>query len=517
MGCGGSTEAVEEASPDDVYPAIGSDEPEVEAAAPQEADSSKCEQTGVDDVFPDMNRDALQDAFAKFDRDNNGSLSMEEFVNFTHFVSGGREPIPGAAEEMFASFDTNQDGRLSLNELGPFLDEVAATVVDSVNKLRDVFVKLDQNGDGQVDREEAKVAIAALENIPGISQEIILDTCFTCDGVLSYSEFGRAVFGAGFHSHAGLTSLCHGCEARALKTVQPPAGIESDEGYDASDFAEMNAALEEASNRVGLKFVWDQAPPGQGGATEGHPCNLKLLQMFAPLFIRELMLYPASFFLKGEAEGGYDWIETIYLSAGLKLFGQSVGGFAIPHEKALCVNALSIFETDPSAPSAFGRDAELSDEVSDWALCSFKQILHHELFHLLDFCLAYHRGVTDPASDDPIWRELNEPDFVYNDQKEGDGYTSRLASFSLQLNSGPSGFMNSYQCSSMLEDKGCVYGNLFAYPTYVEKKSGEDPIVGNKVALMKANLREYCDEMNEDFWTQPEMEKYKSEREISID
>ena len=69
----------------------------------------------------------------------------------------------------------------------------------------------------------------------------------------------------------------------------------------------------------------------------------------------------------------------------------------------------------------------------------------------------------------------------------------------------------------MLEDKGCVYGNLFAFPTYVEKKSGDDSIVGNKVALMKTNLREYCNEMNEDFWTQPEMEKYKSEREICFD
>ena len=74
--------------------------------------------------------------------------------------------------------------------------------------------------------------------------------------------------------------------------------------------------------------------------------------------------------------------------------------------------------------------------------------------------------------------------------------------------------MNSYQCASMLEDKGCVYGNLFSFPTYVSQKASVDPIVGAKVTLMKASLAAYCAEMNESFWNSPEMQKFIKEKEV---
>ena len=201
------------------------------------------------------------------------------------------------------------------------------------------------------------------------------------DGCLSIEEYARATT-----LHSFVCPLCH---ARKLPDNTPARDRSGDDAIDPAELAAIEEALQNVSERYGLTFKWDVPPPGGNG----KPCSKRLLRVFAPVFLHELTLYPPSLFLMGEqADGGYDWVNTIYLCEDVKMGDSLVGGFAGGQNLVVNASALSPDECMPS----------------EWEVANFKETFHHELFHLLDFCMLHHKL---PFYSE--WDALNPAGFSY--------------------------------------------------------------------------------------------------------
>lgn len=317
---------------------------------------------------------------------------------------------------------------------------------------------------------------------------------------MSYSRFGKLLFSGGRRCQEALKVVYDASEANGL--ARPSVQAIHSSPSNTVVLAEALELLGDEAVRVGVEFVWEVGVDERTNQqnARGQPCPPHLLQACAPLLVNELQLYPTSFFCMASAT--QQWMTKMYINSNLTLNGEPIGGFALAGSRTLCLNVSGIIGT-----------AELD---SDWwpslpQLCIFKQVFHHEMFHLLDVELARLRGVADPADDDPEWKATNPDGFVYVDQQRktsgSEGYGA-LVSFSLKLDSGPFGFMCTYQTASMLEDKGCLAGNLFAFPGYVKLKSVSDSAVAAKVALMKAVLYSYCSDLDDAFWNRISDAKY---------
>lgn len=121
-----------------------------------------------------------------------------------------------------------------------------------------------------------------------------------------------------------------------------------------------------------------------------------------------------------------------------------------------------------------------------------RQIIHHELFHLID----WKDGV---IYKDLEWEKLNPPEFEYGSggitlQKPSD-WTAGLPDLGLK------GFLNRYSMSGLEEDKAEIFANMMANYNEVNLRAKTDPIIKAKVSQMKKLLYSFCPEFNEVFWS----------------
>jgi hypothetical protein len=94
-----------------------------------------------------------------------------------------------------------------------------------------------------------------------------------------------------------------------------------------------------------------------------------------------------------------------------------------------------------------------------------EEIVHHELFHLLD-----HAQLGDNFMGDPEWATLKPPGFEYRDPAV---MTTRQP-----------GFVNAYATTDEAEDRASVYQFLMARPDTLCEIAQADPIVQAKVAMI---------------------------------
>jgi len=346
------------------------------------------------------------------------------------------------------------------------------------------FAIFDTDGSGQLTEAEVLAILTRPANgkQPALSEQEarqLIGSMLTQfdengDGVLSIDEYARATT-----VHPFVAPLC---QARTLP-AKPEREPHGDEPIPEAELSAIQGALDAVSARYGLTFRWNVPPPGN---ITGRPCSQRLLSVFASVFLDELTLYPPSLFLKGEeADGGYDWVRTVYLCEHVSTNGgkSEVGGCA--GGQNLIVNASSI--SGDGVPSEF--------EVAN-----FKQIFHHELFHLIDVCLQHHK---QPFYAE--WDDLNPPGFAYSNYGED--------SMNLAPHSGPPGFVCAYATAHRMEDKAMVFAMLFSTPKYMADMCEKDAIVAAKVAMLKAQLHEYCADVSEQvFWNQHAMLEYAEQR-----
>jgi hypothetical protein len=117
-------------------------------------------------------------------------------------------------------------------------------------------------------------------------------------------------------------------------------------------------------------------------------------------------------------------------------------------------------------------------------------IIHHEFYHYLDI---KQDGTATP---DPGWSALNTPGFSYGNG----GRYAQTASASVWTTAYP-GFVNDYSRAGADEDKAEIWAGLFARGERLNSMMANDPILRNKVALIKQRAQNLCPSMNEAFWS----------------
>ncbi|MBA3995361.1 MAG: hypothetical protein C0469_17725 [Cyanobacteria bacterium DS2.3.42] len=111
--------------------------------------------------------------------------------------------------------------------------------------------------------------------------------------------------------------------------------------------------------------------------------------------------------------------------------------------------------------------------------------VHHEIFHAIDYSDDYWGYV------DYEWEKLNPKGFEYGH----DGYDH----FEHYESDAP-GFLSGYGTTAVHEDKAEYFKHLMINYSGVEKRASTDALVKMKVERLKALLRKFSPQFNEDFW-----------------
>ena len=106
------------------------------------------------------------------------------------------------------------------------------------------------------------------------------------------------------------------------------------------------------------------------------------------------------------------------------------------------------------------------DQVS---LVPIGQVVHHELFHLLE-----NSHAPELMREDPEWDALNPLGFVYTAANLGEGTIP--------------GFVDDYGMTRLTEDKATVYAELMTYPIWVCDQTETDEILRAKIALIRRRV-----------------------------
>ena len=113
----------------------------------------------------------------------------------------------------------------------------------------------------------------------------------------------------------------------------------------------------------------------------------------------------------------------------------------------------------------------------------FERVLHHEIFHMIDEShkekFLYEK-----------WESFNNPEFKY---AECSTCSDRLG---LSLLKEDKGFLTEYSMSTPSEDMAEVFSFLMINKKMIEDKASMDPILNNKILLIKNNILKIHENFN---------------------
>jgi hypothetical protein len=197
------------------------------------------------------------------------------------------------------------------------------------------------------------------------------------------------------------------------------------------------------------------------GVIQGRNANRDELQDYVQIFTSEFALYPLDVVRRSQ-------LKTVVLCCDLTLDGHPQGGFPEYEHATLFLNI----------------DSGLYDKTY------LRRAVHHEFFHVIDYL--------DDGNvyEDERWARLNPPKFGYG----GGGRSARDLPETLLLTDKFPGFLNHYSTTGVEEDKAELFANLIVDVDHVEDRAKQDPVLQDKVKLLKALLERFCPEMNDKFW-----------------
>jgi Ca2+-binding EF-hand superfamily protein len=132
--------------------------------------------------------DCLKEAFALFDCDRDGEITVKELgkVMKTH----GFHPTEEELQDMIRNVDTNANGAIDFNEFIEMMIKRDSRIEDDVAHAFKVF---DRDGDGLISEEELRLTMNNLgeplteEEVKSMIAEADLDG----DGKINFQEFSR--------------------------------------------------------------------------------------------------------------------------------------------------------------------------------------------------------------------------------------------------------------------------------------------------------------------------------------
>ncbi len=113
----------------------------------------------------------------------------------------------------------------------------------------------------------------------------------------------------------------------------------------------------------------------------------------------------------------------------------------------------------------------------------FERVLHHEIFHMIDESHKEKFLYQD-------WKNFNNPEFKY---AECSTCSDRLGLSLLKQNKG---FVTEYSMSTPSEDMAEVFSFLMINKKMIEDKASIDPILNNKILLIKNNILKIDENFN---------------------
>jgi len=226
--------------------------------------------------------------------------------------------------------------------------------------------------------------------------------------------------------------------------------------------------LQSLSDQLNVKLTAITEPVSiKSGKSQisAKPADIRYLNFYIPKFIAELSKYPPEvIFTLG--------LKEIIIGSDVKLDEYPRGGINSHHLNMLFFDCRWV-------------------NADSWT----RQIIHHELFHLID----WKDGI---LYQDPEWEKLNPSEFKYGSggislQKPSD-WTAGQPDTSLK------GFLNRYSMSGLEEDKAEIFAHMMANYKAVNSRAEADPIIKAKMSQMKKLLYQFCPAFNENFWSKIE-------------
>jgi hypothetical protein len=129
--------------------------------------------------------------------------------------------------------------------------------------------------------------------------------------------------------------------------------------------------------------------------------------------------------------------------------GKKVAGTIDVEERRLLISLKAFFNHD-------------YEWASQWY--TTEHIVHHELFHLFE-----HERMRTEFDDDPEWRLMNPPGFVYTNAAQ---------------ETRPAGFVNEYATTNEVEDRASVFEMIMSTPDELCAIAKDDEVVRTKVELV---------------------------------
>ena len=224
------------------------------------------------------------------------------------------------------------------------------------------------------------------------------------------------------------------------------------------------ASLENVSKRFQIEIV--RIPTkiypvkNRFGIITGEVPTEASLKKYTPVLARELSKYPTPFLEKTN-------LKRIVLAQGLQYDGQERAG----------------------VPDFQNQTLHLDVEQGNWNKLYQESVIHHELFHVVDW------KDDGKIYDDKKWKKLNPDRFEY-----GSGGKNARGKDQWPLDNTLRGFLNKYSMSGVEEDKAEIYANMIVRPGVVRKRARKDPVIAKKITAMKRLLHDFSPSMDRNFW-----------------
>ncbi|KAK8687662.1 hypothetical protein V6N13_086464 [Hibiscus sabdariffa] len=136
----------------------------------------------------------LEDIFASFDMDSDGSLTVLELAALLRSL--GLKPSGNQIHVLLANMDSNGNGAVEFDELlTAILPTLKGAILVDQEELRAVFRMFDRDGNGFITAAELAGCMAKLGHPLTYKEltQMIREADFDGDGVISFSEFSSVM------------------------------------------------------------------------------------------------------------------------------------------------------------------------------------------------------------------------------------------------------------------------------------------------------------------------------------
>ncbi|KAL4355547.1 hypothetical protein GQ457_06G036570 [Hibiscus cannabinus] len=136
----------------------------------------------------------LEDIFASFDMDSDGSLTVLELAALLRSL--GLKPSGDQIHVLLADMDSNGNGAVEFDELlNAILPTLKGAILVDEEELRSVFRMFDRDGNGFITAAELAGCMAKLGHPLTYKEltQMIREADFDGDGVISFNEFSSVM------------------------------------------------------------------------------------------------------------------------------------------------------------------------------------------------------------------------------------------------------------------------------------------------------------------------------------